>query len=103
MEGVFARIVVINHNLHDLALLQHKGACIAPIYGRVGGEGTSAECGVEGGDLGGFVRYIVEKGAERREEKERKGLGVKVKPNLWILNHFAEGVRTSLLHRPSYP
>lgn len=63
MERVLARVVVVDDNLDDLALVQDEGARVGPVDVNGGGEAARAQDGVEGGDLGGFVRYVVEEGA----------------------------------------
>lgn len=64
MKRVLARVVVVDDDLDDIALVQDMRARVGPVDVDGGGEAPRAEDGVEGGDFGGFVGYVVEEGAE---------------------------------------
>lgn len=62
MERMRTRVKVINHNLHHLILLQHKGVRVSTIHGRVLRRITSREGAIQRGHLGTRVSDVVEEG-----------------------------------------
>jgi hypothetical protein len=63
MEGVFSRVVIVEDDFYDFVLCEDEGVCVAAVDGGVGCVGAGGEDGVEGGDFGADVGYIVEEGA----------------------------------------
>ena len=63
VEGVLARVEVVDDDVDDLVLLQDERVRVGAVDGWVGGVLARAEDGVEGGDLGGDVGDVVEEGA----------------------------------------
>jgi len=63
VEGVFARVVVVEDELYGLVLLEDEGVRVGAVNcdvvgGRAGGQG-----GVEGGNFGKDIGDVVEEGA----------------------------------------
>jgi hypothetical protein len=61
VEGVLARVEVVEHNIDDLIFLENERVCVGAIDGRVGGVLVGSEDGVEGWDFGCDVGNVVEK------------------------------------------
>ena len=62
MKRMFPGIHIIQHNLHDLPLLQHERNRVLAIYGRIRGLSSGSESGVEGRNYGTDVGEVVEEG-----------------------------------------
>lgn len=62
MEGVAARVEVVEDNLDNLVLFEDKRVCVLTVDGRVDGVVTGREHAVEGGHLGLGVGDVVEEG-----------------------------------------
>jgi len=63
VEGVFARVVIIENELDGLVLLEDKGIRVGAVYGDVVGGRAGGEGGVEGRDFGKDIGDVVEEGA----------------------------------------
>lgn len=59
MKGVLSRVEVVNDDLYDLALLEDEGLRVCPIHGRIIGQVTSRQGGIEGGYDGLLVRDVI--------------------------------------------
>jgi hypothetical protein len=63
MEGMLARVEVVDHDVNDLVLFEDEGVRVGAVDGGVGREFAGGQDRVEGGDLGGDVGYVVEERA----------------------------------------
>ena len=61
---MFARVVVVEHNLYNVIVLQDKRVGVAAVNGGVVGEVAGGEGSVEGGNFGTDVGDVVEEGAD---------------------------------------
>jgi hypothetical protein len=62
MEWMFACVIVIEHDLNDLALLEDEGMGVAAVDCWICSSTSCGEDGVESGNLGCDVGYVVEEG-----------------------------------------
>ena len=77
MEGVFARVHVVEDYLNDLVFLENEGVGIFTIDARVASRHTCGESAVKGGDFRANVGYVVEEGTCRRSvEQTVEALGL---------------------------
>ena len=60
MKGVFAFVVIVEHNLDDLVLLEDEGVGVRPIDSGVRCSGAGGKSCVEGRDLGRNIAQVVE-------------------------------------------
>lgn len=65
VEGVAARVDVVDDDVDDLVLLEDEGVGVLAVHSGVGGEVARAQGCVEGRDLCRRVCYVVEEGAAR--------------------------------------
>lgn len=62
VEGVLARVIVVEDDFDDLVLLEDEGVGVGGVDGGVEGGGAGGEGGVEGGHFGADVGDVVEEG-----------------------------------------
>ena len=62
VEGVLARVVVVEDDFDDLVLLEDEGVGVGGVDGGVEGGGAGRQGGVEGGHFGADVGDVVEEG-----------------------------------------
>lgn len=79
VEGVFACVVVVDDDLDDLPLGEHKRVRIGAVHGYVCSQLAGAEGCVQGRYFGGFVGDVVEEGtvtgvcqSDRTREEKRQ-------------------------------
>jgi hypothetical protein len=62
MERMFAGVIIVQDDFHDLALLEDESVSIAAVYCGVRSSISGGENGVESGDLGRDISDVVEEG-----------------------------------------
>lgn len=101
MEGVAARIKVVDDNLDNFALLQDKGMGELAVDGRVVGEVAGGHGSVQGGNLGLGVSNVVEEGIvlsiakvvhDDIELDDLVRLGQQLHLVIWHKRHIVKGV-----------
>jgi len=65
MEGMLVRIEVVEHDLNNVKALEDEGVCVVAVDLRRGGCRARSNGGVERGNVGLDVTYIVDKCAVR--------------------------------------
>lgn len=73
---------------------EDEGVGVLAVDGGVGGRGAAGESGVEGGDFGVGVGYVVEEGAGKgleRELRRGEGGGLLVRSVVEVVHHYVEG------------
>ena len=63
VERVLSRVVVVEDDLDDLVVVEDELVGVGAVDEGVGGVGAGGEDGVEGGNFGGDVGFVVEEGA----------------------------------------
>lgn len=101
MEGVTTGIEVVEHNLHNLALLKHRRVRIGAVNSRVGGVFTSVQGRVQSRDLGSAVGDVVEECVVHAvvevihhdvELDDAVGLGEELHPVVGDERHIVKGI-----------
>lgn len=63
MEGMFSRVVIVEDDLDDLVVAEDELIGMGAVDEGVGCVGAGGEDGVEGGDFGSDIGFVVEEGA----------------------------------------